>query len=102
VGAAGQPGSVGEFGWGGAYHSTYWADPVEDLAVVYLTQVIPAQGLDDQAKLRALVYAAIMESRAVRDMHAADALDGALTLRSEKKRWYSTTPSCGGAMRCAR
>jgi CubicO group peptidase (beta-lactamase class C family) len=64
VGAAGQPGSVGEFGWGGAYHSTCWADPVENLAVVYLTQVIPAQGLDDQAKLRALVYSAIMESRA--------------------------------------
>jgi CubicO group peptidase (beta-lactamase class C family) len=64
VGAAGQPGSVGEFGWGGAYHSTYWADPVENLAVVYLTQVIPAQGLDDQAKLRALVYSAITESRA--------------------------------------
>jgi CubicO group peptidase (beta-lactamase class C family) len=64
VGAAGQPGSAGEFGWGGAYHSTYWADPVEDLAVVYLTQVIPAQGLDDQSKLRALVYASIIESRA--------------------------------------
>ena len=72
VGAAGQPGSVGEFGWGGAYHSTYWADPVEDLVVVYLTQVIPAQGLDDQAKLRALVYAAITESRAgAGAMHAA-------------------------------
>jgi CubicO group peptidase (beta-lactamase class C family) len=64
VGAAGQQGSVGEFGWGGAYHSTYWADPVENLAVVYLTQVIPAQGLDDQAKLRALVYSSITESRA--------------------------------------
>ena len=72
VGAAGQPGSVGEFGWGGAYHSTYWADPVENLVVVYLTQVIPAQGLDDQAKLRALVYGSITESRAGADgMHAA-------------------------------
>jgi CubicO group peptidase (beta-lactamase class C family) len=72
VGAAGQPGSVGEFGWGGAYHSTYWADPVEDLVVVYLTQVIPAQGLDDQSKLRALVYASIVESRAPHAaMHSA-------------------------------
>jgi len=72
VGAAGQPGSVGEFSWGGAYHSTYWADPVENLVVVYLTQVIPAQDLDDQAKLRALVYGAITESRAgAAGMHAA-------------------------------
>lgn len=62
VGAGGVPGSVGEFGWGGAYHSTYWVDPVEDLVVVYFTQVIPATGLDDHARLRALIYASIMES----------------------------------------
>lgn len=59
LGVRGSPGSVGEFGWGGAYHSTYWVDPVEDLVVVYLTQVIPAAGLDDFGKLRALVYQAL-------------------------------------------
>jgi CubicO group peptidase (beta-lactamase class C family) len=68
VGDAGAPGSAGEFGWGGAYHSTYWVDPVEKLVVVYLTQVIPATGLDDQGKLRALVYAAITE-RSMGSMH---------------------------------
>lgn len=62
VGAAGQPGSAGEFGWGGAYHSTYWVDPLEDLVVVYFTQVIPASGLDDHARLRALVYSSILET----------------------------------------
>jgi hypothetical protein len=36
-------------------------DPSEELVVVYLTQVIPASGLDDHAKLRALVYAAIVD-----------------------------------------
>ena len=60
VGAAGQQGSEGEFGWGGAYHSSYWVDPVENLVVVYFTQVIPAPGLDDHAKLRALLYASVM------------------------------------------
>ena len=65
VGEAGVPGSVGEYGWGGAYHSTYWVDPVERLVVVYFTQVIPASGLDDHAKLRALVYASILESAGV-------------------------------------
>lgn len=62
VGEAGQHGSVGEFGWGGAYHSTYWVDPVEDLVVAYFTQVIPAGGLDDYARLRAMIYSAITES----------------------------------------
>ena len=61
LGARGLPGSTGEFGWGGAYHSTYWVDPVEDLVVVYLTQLIPAGGLDDQGRLRALVYQAIQD-----------------------------------------
>ncbi len=61
LGARGTPGSVGEFGWGGAYHSTYWADPEEDLAVVYLTQLRPAGGVDDMAKLRNLVYQAIVD-----------------------------------------
>jgi CubicO group peptidase (beta-lactamase class C family) len=60
LGARGLLGSPGEFGWGGAYHSTYWVDPVEDLVVVYFTQVIPARFLDDHAKLRALVYQAIV------------------------------------------
>ncbi|MFZ2491949.1 MAG: serine hydrolase domain-containing protein [Thermoanaerobaculia bacterium] len=59
LGLRGVPGSAGEFGWGGAYHSVYWVDPRERLAVVYLTQVIPARNLDDHAKLRALVYQAL-------------------------------------------
>ena len=59
VGEAGQPGSLGDYGWGGAYHTTYWVDPAERLVVVYFTQVIPAPGLDDHEKLRALVYGAL-------------------------------------------
>ena len=61
LGARGALGSVGEYGWGGAYHSTYWVDPTEDLVVVYFSQLIPANGLDDQARLRALVYQAITD-----------------------------------------
>jgi len=61
VGERGEAGSVGTFEWGGAYGSTYWADPVEDLIVVYFKQLIPANGIDDHAKLRSLVYQAILE-----------------------------------------
>lgn len=59
LGAWGQPGSVGEFSWGGAYHTRYWVDPVEKLTVVYMTQVLPAPGLDDFGKVRALIYQAL-------------------------------------------
>jgi len=61
LGARGTLGSEGEFGWGGAYHSTYWADPKEDLIVIYFTQLIPANGVDDHGKLRALVYQAMVD-----------------------------------------
>ena len=61
LGARGTPGSVGELGWGGAYHSTYWIDPVEDMVVVHLTQLIPAGDVDDHAKVRTLVYQAIVD-----------------------------------------
>ncbi len=61
LGARGWPGSAGEFGWGGAYHTTYWVDPREDLVVVHLTQLVPAGAVDDQAKVRALVYQAIVD-----------------------------------------
>ena len=61
LGARGTPGSAGEFGWGGAYHTTYWVDPREQLVVVHLTQLVPAGDVDDQAKVRALVYQAIVD-----------------------------------------
>lgn len=61
LGARGLIGSPGEFAWGGAYHSTYWVDPKEGLVVVYMTQLIPAGGLDDYGKLRALIYSAIVD-----------------------------------------
>lgn len=58
VGVRGTPGSLGEFGWGGAYGSTYWVDPVEDMVVVYFTQLRPSV-TKDQTELRALVYQAL-------------------------------------------
>jgi len=61
LGARGTLGSVGEFGWGGAYHSTYWVDPEERLVVVYLTQILNAGALDDFSKLRTGIYQAIVE-----------------------------------------
>ncbi|MCB1123049.1 MAG: beta-lactamase family protein [Verrucomicrobiae bacterium] len=61
TGARGFPGSVGEFGWGGAYGSTYWVDPAEELVVVYFTQVRPGSIVKDQLQLRALVYQSLIK-----------------------------------------
>lgn len=52
----GVPSFTNEYGWGGAYHSTYWVDPSHELIVVYLSQLIPAKNIDDHQQLRALIY----------------------------------------------
>jgi CubicO group peptidase (beta-lactamase class C family) len=62
LGRNGQPGSVGAFGWGGAYHTTYWADPGEELVCVLMTQLMPAGTSDLQGKFRTMVYQSIVES----------------------------------------
>ena len=62
LGAFGMPSSVGEYGWGGSYHSSYWIDPEEELEVVYFMQLIPAGNIDDYAEFRALVYQAITDN----------------------------------------
>ena len=61
LGEFGALGTEDSYGWGGAYHTTYWVDPAEELVVVYMTQLIPANGLDDHSKLRALIYQAMVD-----------------------------------------
>jgi CubicO group peptidase (beta-lactamase class C family) len=60
VGRSGRYGSVGEFGWGGAYYTSYWADPQEKLVAVFMAQLLPSGGLDLQGRFRTLVYQSIV------------------------------------------
>jgi CubicO group peptidase (beta-lactamase class C family) len=55
------PGNVGEYFWGGSASTAFWIDPKEELAVVFLAQLIPSSFWPIRQQLRALVYAA-MES----------------------------------------
>ncbi len=54
-------GSPGEFYWGGAGSTAFWVDPVEDLTVVFMTQLLPSTSYPFRAQLRALVYQALAE-----------------------------------------
>lgn len=60
LGASGEHGSVGAYSWGGAYHTTYWIDPAEDLVAVLMTQLIPAGDSDLHTKFQTLVYQSIV------------------------------------------
>jgi CubicO group peptidase (beta-lactamase class C family) len=57
------PGTAGEFAWGGAASTAFWIDPKEDLAVVFMTQVMGTDArLTLRRDLRTLVYSAMTES----------------------------------------
>lgn len=59
VGRAGRLGAAGEFSWGSAYFPRYFVDPADGIVAIFMTQLIPAGGLDLQEKFRGLVYQAI-------------------------------------------
>ena len=56
------PGSAGEFFWGGAANTAFWIDPAEDLAVIFMAQLLPSAAYPVRRELRTLVYSAITES----------------------------------------
>ena len=56
------PGSKGDFFWGGAASTFFWVDPVEDLTVVFMTQLLPSSAYAVRRELRTLVYSAFTES----------------------------------------
>ncbi len=60
VGRAPRYGAAGEFSWSGAYHTTYWADPAEQLVVVFMSQLLPAGTTNLTTRVRTLVNQAIV------------------------------------------
>jgi len=56
------PGSEGEYFWGGAAATAFWIDPVEDMTVVFMTQVMGTEArLSLRRDLRTLAYSAIID-----------------------------------------
>lgn len=54
-------GSAGDFYWGGAASTIFWVDPIEDLVVVFMTQLMPSGTFNFRGQLKALVYPAIVD-----------------------------------------
>ncbi len=57
---AGQVVTPGEFAWGGAASTLFWIDPVEDITVVALTQLMPSGCYPIREQLRSLVYGSLL------------------------------------------
>ena len=52
-------GTPGEFYWGGAASTAFFVNPVEDLLMIFLTQLRPSSTYPIRRELRATIYAAI-------------------------------------------
>jgi len=55
------PGSVGDFGWGGAASTNFWVDPVEDITCVFMTQLLPSNTHPLRSQLKQLVHQALVD-----------------------------------------
>jgi CubicO group peptidase (beta-lactamase class C family) len=52
-------GSKGEFYWGGMYSTAFTIDPVEDLIMIFMTQLMPSSTYPVRRELRTMMYAAL-------------------------------------------
>ena len=54
-------GTPGEFYWGGAASTAFFVNPVEDLIMIFLTQLRPSSTYPLRRELRATIYSAITD-----------------------------------------
>jgi CubicO group peptidase (beta-lactamase class C family) len=52
--------SVGEYGWGGAFSTSWWVAPQEDLSVLFFTQLLPSSTHPIRSQLKQLVYQSLI------------------------------------------
>lgn len=53
--------SEGEFSWGGAASTAFWVDPVEEICVVFMTQLLPSDTYPIRRQLRATVLQSLVD-----------------------------------------
>jgi len=58
IGANGELGSNGVYSWGGAFNTSYWIDPKEEMFGVIMTQIRPTKS-DITSRFKTLVYQAL-------------------------------------------
>jgi CubicO group peptidase (beta-lactamase class C family) len=54
-------GAPGEYYWGGAASTAFFVSPAEDLAMVFLTQLMPSSSYPIRRELRNVIYGAITD-----------------------------------------
>jgi CubicO group peptidase (beta-lactamase class C family) len=50
---------AGDYYWGGAASTIFWVDPVEDLFVIFMTQLMPSATFNFRGQIKNIIYGAI-------------------------------------------
>jgi len=57
--ATGVPGSIGDFYWGGMFSTAFLVDPVEDVIMLFMTQLMPSSTYPIRREVKTMLYAAL-------------------------------------------
>ena len=52
------PGSTGDYYWGGMFSTAFFVDPVEDIIMIFMTQLMPSSTYPIRRKIKTLLYSA--------------------------------------------
>ena len=52
---------VGDFYWGGAASTIFWVDPIEEISVIFMTQLLPSATFNFRGQLKSIVYGALAD-----------------------------------------
>ena len=50
---------AGDYYWGGAASTIFWVDPIEDLVVIFMTQLMPSATFNFRGQLKNIIYSAL-------------------------------------------
>ena len=53
--------AAGDYYWGGAASTIFWVDPIEDLVVIFMTQLMPSATFNFRGQIKSIVYSAIVD-----------------------------------------
>jgi len=57
--ATGLPCSTGDFYWGGMFSTAFFVDPVEDVIMIFMTQLMPSMTYPIRREIKTMLYAAL-------------------------------------------
>ena len=60
-GLSAMPASEGSYGWGGAFCTSFWVDPEEEVVGILMSQIRPYTHINIREDLASLAYQAIIE-----------------------------------------